>query len=134
MAVILIVEDEMFIRQSAEWTMEDLGHAPLVASDLAEALAHLSESQPIDALFVDIRLGRLEMGGYDVANQAIALRPHLAVLYTSGSPLTAAIQNQFVAGGRFLEKPYSPKQLTTAVEELLHQQLDRSQTRAPVVS
>lgn len=134
MAVILIVEDEIFIRQSAEWTMEDLGHAPLVAGDLAEALSHLTEGQPIDALFVDIRLNHLDQGGYDVASQAIALRPHLPVLYTSGSPLTAAMQDQFVGGGRFLQKPYSPKQLTAAVEELLLQQPDRSLSRAPVAS
>ena len=41
MALILIVEDEVFIRQAAEWTMEDLGHDTLLAGDLREALAHL---------------------------------------------------------------------------------------------
>ncbi len=47
-----------FIRQSAEWTVEDLGHETLVARDLAEALTHLRTKQPIDALFVDIRLAK----------------------------------------------------------------------------
>ena len=49
MAVILIVEDEIFIRQSAEWAMEDLGHGVLVAGDLGEAIVHLSAPAPIDA-------------------------------------------------------------------------------------
>ena len=132
MAVILIVEDEMFIRQSAEWTMEDLGHNTLMACDLAEALSHLSKGQPIDALFVDIRLDHLSHGGYDVANQAVALRPDLPVLYTSGTPLTAEMQEQFVGGGRFLQKPYSPKQLGVSVAELLHQQAGRSRGHTPV--
>jgi len=126
MAVILIVEDEMFIRQAAEWAMEDLGHHPLLASDLAEALSHLSLSQPIDALFVDIRLNHLPLGGYDVANQAIALRPGLPVLYTSGTPLNAEMQDQFVGGGRFLQKPYSAKQLGASMAELLRQHPTRS--------
>jgi CheY-like chemotaxis protein len=126
MAVILIVEDEMFIRQAAEWAIEDLGHHPLMASDLAEALSYVSTGQPIDALFVDIRLALLHLGGYDVANQVIALRPDLPVLYTSGTPLNAEMQDQFVGGGRFLQKPYSAKQLGVSMTELLRQQPTRS--------
>jgi CheY-like chemotaxis protein len=108
MATILIVEDEPFIRQCAEWTIEDLGHNALLASDLGEALTHLSASGPIDALFVDIRLRALDLGGYDVANQAIKIQPNLKVLYTSGSVLTAVMTDQFVSGGHFIQKPYSP--------------------------
>jgi DNA-binding NtrC family response regulator len=120
MAMILIVEDEVFIRQAAEWTIGDLGHDTLVAGDLAGALSHLSTSQTIDLLFVDIRLGTLALGGYDVANQALALRPGLRVLYTSGTPLTAEMTEQFVGGGQFLQKPYSPEQLGLSVGALLH--------------
>ena len=120
MAVILIVEDEVFIRQSAEWTIEDLGHTPLLAHDLASALAHLTSSRRIDALFVDIRLDSLALGGYDVANHAILLMPHLRVLYTSGTPLTADMTDMFVEGGRFLQKPYSPAQLEFSVGQILH--------------
>ena len=120
MAIILIVEDEVFIRQNAEWTMDDLGHHSLLAGDLAEALVHLSAPGEIDALFVDIRLSALALGGYDVANQAKLLRPDLRVLYTSGTPLTADMTDQFVIGGQFLQKPYSPGQLELSVGELLH--------------
>jgi CheY-like chemotaxis protein len=120
MALILIVEDEVFIRQSAEWTMEDLGHSTLVACDLGEAIVHLSASVPIDALFVDMRLSALPFGGYDVANQAIALQPDLRVLYTSGTPLTADMTDQFVPGGQFIQKPYSPEQLGISMQQLLN--------------
>jgi DNA-binding NtrC family response regulator len=120
MAAILIVEDEVFIRQNAEWTIGDLGHSFMAAGDLVEALAHLNGSDAIDALFVDIRLAALPLGGYDVANQAVGLRPDLRVLYTSGSPLTVAMSDLFVGGGRFLQKPYSSEQLETSLGELLH--------------
>ena len=120
MALILIVEDELFIRKNAEWTMEDMGHNTLVACDLGEAMAHLSASVPIDALFVDMRLSALPFGGYDVANQAIALRPDLRVLYTSGTPLTADMADQFVPGGQFIQKPYSPEQLGISMQQLLN--------------
>jgi len=120
MATILVVEDELFIRQAVEWTIEDLGHTPLMAEDLAGALTHLSAPGGIDLLFVDIRLSALPLGGYDVANQARDLRPGLRVLYTSGSPLTADMSEQFVGGGQFLQKPYSPEQLEASVGKLLH--------------
>ena len=120
MALILIVEDEIFIRQNAEWTMEDLGHSSLSACDLEEAIVHLSASAAIDALFVDMRLSALPFGGYDVADQAIALRPGLRVLYTSGTPLSAEMAQRFVPGGQFLQKPYSPEQLGASMEQLLN--------------
>jgi CheY-like chemotaxis protein len=120
MALILIVEDEFFIRQSAEWAMEDLGHSTLVACDLEEALEHLAAWPAIDALFVDMRLSKQSHGGYDVAKQAVALRPNLRVLYTSGASLTADMTNQFVPGGQFIEKPYSPDQLGQSIEQLLN--------------
>ena len=119
MAVILIVEDDVFIRLNAELLIEDLGHESLLASDLASALLHLSAPHHIDALFVDIRLDALAFGGYDVANQAIGIRPGLRVLYTSGSPLTADMTGRFVIGGQFLPKPYSPEQFESSVRELL---------------
>ena len=110
----------MFIRQSAEWTIEDLGHDTLVAGDLAEALAHLNTTQPIDALFVDIRLDKVALGGYDVANRVLKFWPNLRVLYTSGTPLTADMTEQFVRGGQFIQKPYSTTQLETSIGDLLH--------------
>jgi len=119
MAVFLIVEDEAFIRQVAEWTIGDLGHNTLLAGDLAGALSHLSTSH-VDALFIDIRLSTLAQGGYDVANQAVKLWPDLRVLYTSGSPLDADMAVMFVSGGQFIQKPYSPEQLGYSVGELLH--------------
>ena len=120
MAVVLVVEDEVFIRQAAEWAIEDLGHTPLMAEDLAGALTHLSAAGRIDVLFVDIRLNTLSSGGYEVANQAIALRPDLRVLYTSGRPLTVEMSDLFVGGGQFIQKPYSPEQLEFSVGKLLH--------------
>ena len=119
MATILVVEDEIFIRDNAEWTIGDMGHGPLMAGDLAEALQHLSGSQDIHALFVDIRLSALAFGGYDVANQAVAIRPDLRVLYTSGTRLNTDMTDQFVAGGQFLQKPYSSDQLQGSVRRLL---------------
>jgi len=120
MAVILIVEDDAFIRFNAELLIEELGHNSLLARDLDGALLHLSAPHHIDGLFVDIRLDELAFGGYDVADQAIAIRPGLPVLYTSGNDLTADMTKRFVPGGRFIQKPYFSAQLESFLDELLH--------------
>jgi len=86
MAVILIVEDDVFIRQLAESMVEEWGHNQLSASDVDQALSHLRSSQHIDALFTDIRLKTAALGGYELAHEAIKLRPKLRVLYAAGSP------------------------------------------------
>jgi DNA-binding NtrC family response regulator len=120
MAVILIVEDEMFIRDAAGWMIEDLGHNPLLAADLAGALELISTHGPIDGLFVDLRLRDLIFGGFDVANQAVRIQPGLPVLYTSGRALTGEMTSLMVEGGQFLQKPYSAAQLELSVANLLH--------------
>ena len=119
MAKTLIVEGEIFIRQNAEWMMEEMGHQPLVACDLGVAIVHLCAEATIDAHIVDIRLSELVLGGYDVANQAIALKAGLRLLYTSWTPLTAEMTARFVPGGQFLQKPDSHKYLGPAIEHLL---------------
>lgn len=119
MARILIVDDEVFIRGVTEMMVQDLGHQTLVASDLDEALVHLQSAQPIDGLFTDIRLKSNVLGGFELARQAIALRPELRVLYTTGSSLTDTMRALFVDGAHFMQKPYTPAQLKHSMEELL---------------
>jgi hypothetical protein len=75
--------------------------------------------QHIDALFVDIRLHALAFGGYDVANQAVSLRPGLPVIYTSGNALNDEMNQRFVPGGRFLPKPYAASQLESHFAQVL---------------
>jgi CheY-like chemotaxis protein len=119
MAVILIVEDDVFIRDDAEMMIRDWGHDTLPASDVDEALSLLRSPQHIDALFTDIYLKTAVYGGCELAHQAIALRPKLRVLYTTGNSLTDKLKTLLVEGMHFLPKPYSPDQLQNSVEELL---------------
>ena len=119
MAVILIVEDDVFIRDDAEMMIQDWGHDTLRASDVDEALSVLRSPQHIDALFTDIYLKTAALGGYDLAHQAIKLWPKLRVLYTTGNSITDKMKALFVEGAHFLPKPYTQHQLQNAVEELL---------------
>jgi DNA-binding NtrC family response regulator len=119
MAVILIVEDDVFIREIAEMMIQDWGHHTLTASDVEEALLLLRSDQPIDALFTDLYLKAAVLGGCDLALQAIALRPNLRVLYTTGNTITEKMKALVVEGAHFLGKPYTEDQLRNSVKEML---------------
>ncbi|MGB9141942.1 MAG: response regulator [Aestuariivirga sp.] len=119
MAVILLVEDDLLIRNCAEMMIQDGGHTTLAASDVAEALAFIDSSQHIDALMTDIRLKTAINGGYELARQAIQRRPSLRVLYATGSSITDKIKALCVDGAHFIQKPYSEEQLRQSVDELL---------------
>jgi CheY-like chemotaxis protein len=119
MSVILVVEDDIFIREIAVMMIQDWGHRTLSASDVDEALTLLRSPQHIDALFTDIYLKSAVLGGCELARQAIALRPKLRVLYTTGNSVTDKMKALFVEGRHFLRKPYTPDQLQDSVEAML---------------
>ena len=96
MTVILIVEDDVFLRDDAEMMIQDWGHDTISASDVDEALSLLRSPQQIDALFTDIYLKRAILGGYELAHQAIKLRLNLRVLYTTGNTINDKMKAMFV--------------------------------------
>jgi len=119
MAVILVVEDEFFIREMAVLMIGDWGHQILSACDVPEALIHLKSPHHIDALFTDVNLKTEILGGCDVARLAILLRPGLRVLYTTATRDPDKMHARFAAGTHFLPKPYSEHQLELSFQSLL---------------
>ena len=119
MAVILIVEDDVFIREIAEMMIQGWGHQTLTASDVDEALSILRSPQPIEVMFTDIYLKTAIVGGRELAHQAIALRPNLRVLYTTGNAVTDKMKALLIEGTHFLGKPYTQHQLQNSIRELV---------------
>jgi CheY-like chemotaxis protein len=119
MAVILIVEDDGFLRDDAEMMIRAWGHEILSASDVDAALLLLRSPQQIDALFTDIYLKKAVLGGFELAHEAIKLRLNLRVLYTTGNTINEKMKTLFVVGAHFLQKPYTRFQLQNSVEVLL---------------
>jgi hypothetical protein len=79
----------------------------------------LRSRQHIDALFTDIYLKTAVVGGCELAQLAIELRPKLRVLYTTGNFITEKMKALFVEGAHFLGKPYTQQQLQVSVAGLL---------------
>ena len=109
----------MLVRLVAEMTLHGEGYETLSAGVVEEALAILRTPQQIDALFTDIYLKAAPRGGCTLAQQALALRPELRVLYTTGNKATEQMKSLFVQSAHFLPKPYSDLQLRDSMYGLL---------------
>lgn len=119
MTTVLIVEDDAFIREVAEMTIQDWGYGTLSAGSADDALVVLHSPQVVDLLFTDICLKTDLLGGCELARQAADLRPGMRVLYTTGHHVTETLRRRFVEGAQCLRKPYMPQQLQQSLKEIL---------------
>ena len=83
MGRVLLVEDELLVREVAAEDLGEIGFDVTPASDGDEALEILRQGQGFDLLFTDIRMpGQLD--GWDLAREARQLIPDLKVIYATG--------------------------------------------------
>jgi len=111
--VILVVDDDVMIRNVARITLEADGYFILAAHDGEEAL-HLSRKFPgtIHAVLSDVRMPKID--GPELRELILKERPGIKVLLMSGDG-----NAQFPAFVPFLAKPFDPTALIDRVRELL---------------
>jgi PAS domain S-box-containing protein len=116
---ILIVEDDSLIRQQLMLQLASLGYKVITASEGAPALAILRERSDIDLLLTDIVLPG-GMNGRQIADTALAIRPGLRVLYTSGYSENAIVHHgRLDPGVELLSKPYRRAELASKIRRVL---------------
>jgi PAS domain S-box-containing protein len=117
---ILVVEDEVSVREYARTVLQMNGYKILQAGSGHEALeAWKLYHGKIALLLTDLVLPD-EMSGFELAERLRGHRPDLKVLYTSGySPTLAGQIVPAERGINFLQKPYQPKTLARMVREIL---------------
>jgi DNA-binding NtrC family response regulator len=118
MATVLVVEDERPVQAVANLILKNAGHDIVCASNVSEALRVILSGQHFDLLFTDMKLLEDEAGVLHVSHAASRVRPGLPVIYTSAGRLTEAMVRAFVSPRTFLPKPYTMRQLLTAVARL----------------
>jgi signal transduction histidine kinase/CheY-like chemotaxis protein len=119
-ASILVVEDNAEVRSAVVRQITELGHAVLEAADADAALALLKNSEAkVDLLFTDLVMPG-GMNGHELARAAVAERPALKVLFTSGYPGTVWTKGERAKDGEhFLGKPYRKQDLARKLAEIL---------------
>ena len=100
--VVLIVEDENFVRLDIASYLKDAGYAVIEAGSGEAAVALCNVGTAIDIIITDINLGG-SVSGWDVAECFRTVLPNMPVLYTSGETVDRA---RCVFGSAVLAKPY----------------------------
>ena len=100
--VVLVVEDEFFVRYEIADRLRDAGYIVVETASGEEAIALCKSDMSIDIVFTDINLVGAA-SGWDVAESFQRDRPDVPVLYTSGKSLDL---RRCVPGSAFVAKPY----------------------------
>ncbi|MBN4054800.1 response regulator, partial [Nitrospira defluvii] len=116
---ILIVDDEVELLYLVDKYLSDLGYKTLLAENAAQGLDIILNENKIDLLFSDVVMPD-GINGYELAQQAIRLRPTIKVLLTSGfSPKTAERNGSTRFTENLLSKPYRKAELAQRVRLVL---------------
>ena len=131
---VLVVEDQVELREIAVGLLEDLGYSVREAENGRQALEVLAAHDDIDLLFTDIVMPG-GMDGTQVAAAARELRPDLPVLYATGYAEAAVLRRGDVkAGENLVTKPYRQEDLAIKLRQALDPQTNTGATQRSVKS
>jgi signal transduction histidine kinase/ActR/RegA family two-component response regulator len=115
---ILLVEDDASVLALTATGLRDLGYTVIEARHPNDALERLQTGTPAQLLLTDIVMP--DMSGRKLAEQAVALRSGLKVLFMTGFTKNAVVHNGVLdAGVHFLAKPFTLEELSRKVREAL---------------
>ena len=111
--VVLLVDDDVLVRNLARRNLEAAGFRVLAAADAAEALT-MSRACPdnIDAAVVDVELP--DVDGVTVAEEILRERSEIAILLMSGG--TSRVIPEHMS---FIAKPFLHCELAATLDEVL---------------
>ena len=114
--IVLVVEDEPFIRFTAADYISDAGWQPIEAGNAVEAKAMLKEHPETNVLFTDINLpGTTD--GLQLAEFVHREYPNIELVVTSGR--LRLTDEELPDAGTFLAKPYLEADLIRVLDQKL---------------
>src|SRR5215203_7333807 len=117
MANILIVDDELGMRQFLTHLLQREGHIARVAENGRDAIAQLREEPP-DLIISDIRMP--DMGGVDLLRAAKELLPEVEVIMMTAFANVDTAREAFLLGAYdFVQKPFDNDLLKETVTRAL---------------
>ena len=109
--IIIVVEDEVLVRECAVAQLEGAGFNVIAAGDAETALHEFEQRPDVTTLFTDINMPG-PFDGLSLAHMVSRLRPLVQLIITSGrSPDASAMP----AGVHFLPKPYDCNTLSSLI-------------------
>jgi CheY-like chemotaxis protein len=117
---VLIVDDEPIVRNLVRLVLSKEGYTILDATRASEVtvICQSLQDQQIDLLIIDHRLASDR--GRTVAENITTFYPAIKVLVISGwTYQTVEDEDGFLPGSSFLQKPFTPQQLLSTVQNIL---------------
>ena len=120
--IVLVVEDDPRLRRVLSKRLRSLGYEVIEADTGAAAMAQLATRPEVAMIFTDMVMPG-GMTGYELAQAALAIKPDIKVLFTSGyaEPAIARLGQKT---GAWLKKPYTADELAEKVRSVLHHPQD----------
>jgi CheY-like chemotaxis protein len=120
---ILVVEDELALRELACVLLQEAAYTVLESSGVEDAIAIAKDSdRTVDLLLTDVVMPRLD--GRELANQLVALPPNLKILFMSGYTDDVIVHRGVLKHGTVLvQKPFTKATLLRKVRETLDAQV-----------
>ncbi len=116
---ILIAEDDELVLEHLANQLVSLGYQVTTALSGPEALEAVQTRDDIDLLLTDVVMPG-GMNGRELAEQALASRPSLKVLFTSGYTENALVhRGRLDPGVTQLSKPYTRREMATKLRRVL---------------
>ncbi len=116
--MILLVEDDLRVRNLTRNRLEYLGYSVIEAANGPAALQQLEQSDAIRLMLTDITMPG-GMNGYELAKTARALYPDLPIILASGFAPDEADADKDSAPYPLLRKPYDLRTLALALRQTL---------------
>jgi CheY-like chemotaxis protein len=116
--LIYVVDDKPALVDLAKIGLETAGYVVRGFNNPAEVLAAIQAGASIpDVLMTDFDMP--QMTGLELIRQCRRLQPHLKTIVVSGTVDEKHILGDPVKVNCFLQKPYSPMKLNSAISDLL---------------
>jgi len=117
---LLVVEDDVSVRELIVTTLEGAGYAVSVAEDGIEGLSHLNQKRPA-AILLDVNMPRMD--GFTMLQrlQADAELKELPVLMLTARSAPEDIRKAIHLGARdYIGKPFEPRQLLRRIDRIIN--------------
>ncbi len=117
--IILVVDDEEMIRETARAILEECGYTVILASNGEDALRIFRErSKEIRAVLLDMIMPR--MSGKETYQEIKAIDPEVKVLFSSGFKQDERVESVLELGVQgFVQKPYTLHVLSRAMHKVV---------------
>ena len=116
---VLVVDDEAGLLEVALVYLTEMGFTALEAKDGASALMAIAQHGEIELMVTDVVMPG-GMNGVELVQRALALRPDLKIIYSSGFPAEAlAEKSMLLVDVPLLRKPYQRAEFNAIVHRVL---------------